>query len=310
MQLLKIRIVLYVLCFPIPTPGAKLRRSLPQDFPHSRPGSGPFSSFPQPQESVGFNSFDVRLHNNEENPEFPHYHHSEEDGSGHAGHHPHTESPSATTIPSSSTDSPPKSLPAPPIRITDAAWQRFKRVWNRFSDLNKHDQLSLNDKLRFLSEIQHSETVASLIWPSVFVGSTLIILTILCVSCCCIPKSVLGFGRPFGVSPDTRRTPHEPLTNIEMSPIVKTPINAFTDDELDRLSFYLHRRQTRSAEADRLGSEKNSSVATSSPHPHRVTFSASPTDSTTYDDLGNPLPTANVQVHLHDPPKPATLIQM
>lgn len=245
MRLLQIRVVLYLLSSPVSTPAIRFSRSLPQDFPNSRRATDSSSSFPKPQESVGFSSFDLRLHNNEKNPEFTHYHHPQEDRTEHEGSRSSTESPGTSTVQSPPSDPPKQVLPPPPITLTDTAWNRFREEWNRLSKLNHNKQLSLQDKLKFLSDFHQSETMASLAWPSVFAGSLLVIILTFCFSCCCLSRPVFCFGRQIRGVRQHQNTPHEPLSSMEMSPIIKTPITALTDDELDRLSFYLHRRQTR-----------------------------------------------------------------
>ena len=168
MRLLQIRVLLYLLSCPVSTPAIRLPRSLPQNFPNSRRATDSSPSFPKPQESVGFSSFDFRLHDNEENPEFPHYHHPQEDQPEHESIRPPPQPSGSSTVPPPPSTPTTKGLPPSAITLSNSAWNRFRNEWNRLSQLNHNARLTLQDKLKFLSDFRQSETMASLAWPSVF----------------------------------------------------------------------------------------------------------------------------------------------
>ena len=80
-----------------------------------------------------------------------------------------------------------------------------------------------------------------------------------------------------------------------MTPIVKIPVTALTDDELERLAFILQRQQIRNAAIcpDPPGSLQQVPM-TSEGH---VTFSSGPADEKLYEEDGTPINSTKVQIN-------------
>ena len=90
-----------------------------------------------------------------------------------------------------------------------------------------------------------------------------------------------------------------------MTPIIKQNIGNWTDDDLDRLAYLLHRRQRQSRQ-----SSTNVTLASSENPPTTgyASYKSSPVEEQSYDDAGTPLPSHTVQIHV--PKKADALIEV
>ena len=215
------------------------RRSLPENFPNSRRHPEQSESFPSPQESIALAKFDLRLQEHETDEEFPQTSHEEDRSQEYSVFAPTTERTS--TIPAKS---PGQTITATGIQPTDLtptddAWVRFSSKWDKFAGLAKQNLLSDKDKILFLSNFRKSETIAALIWPTTIIGSLLLVIMSTCLLCCCSKRPIYCLGRQISSLGRDQHSQHHKLPDIELAPIIKTPVTALTDDELERLAHIL-----------------------------------------------------------------------
>ena len=275
-------------------------RSLPKDFPNSRRSPESHITFPSPQEAL-----DLRLHQNEENSAFPRSIHEEDTIRVDPGDSSSTERNHPPILPSTTASPPAQKLPAPSITFSDTAWKRFRQEWDHFTALHQESRLTEQDKIHFLDNFRKSELLSSLIWPLAIFILFILACAVLCFMCCCVKRPIYCLGKQLcDFSKDSAHNHHK-LKNIEMTPIIKQNIGNWTDDDLDRLAYLLHRRQRQSRQSS------TNVTLTSSDNPPTTgyaSYKSSPVEEQSYDDAGTPLPSHTVQIHV--PKKADALIEV
>ena len=117
-------------------------------------------------------------------------------------------------------------------------WMRFKSQWNEIASFYAAEQLTKKDKLLFISSFKHAETISSMMWPAVFLGTILTILIFLCIMCCCVKRAIFCCGRQFCDFSKNSAINYNEAKSMELKTIVR-PVKKLSDNDARRIAYYV-----------------------------------------------------------------------